>query len=141
VVLLVIARVTSAADERPSVLRLMERARSALLGNRAHEACSLLTRHGRRQALGFRVDFNRGLPRTCVAMVKREWKEAHIPRVNVSWPSDLRHSSFTVVRLHGAAASVRLRVRKPYGPRVHFRLRKTSEGWRIDDSDAVPQGH
>jgi hypothetical protein len=30
---------------------------------------------------------------------------------------------------------------RPYAARVEFLLVKTADGWRIDDSDAVPRGY
>jgi hypothetical protein len=38
-------------------------------------------------------------------------------------------------------AHVRLQARRLHGLTVEFSLRKTAQGWRIEDSDAVPSGY
>jgi hypothetical protein len=76
---------------------------------------------------------------TCEAIVEREWSDAR--RGGVSWPADLRHVNFAVRSVRGSTAKAELKVKKPYGPTVEFTLRNTPNGWRIDDSDAVPEGY
>lgn len=128
----------------------MAKGRAALLAGDGRRACALLTRHGRRRALEFRVDYDHGgairsddprLPQTCEAIVRRKYADAKRAGGDDDWTSDLRRSRFEAVRVRGARATVRLRVLNPYGPRVRFSLARTAQGWRIDDSDAVPSGH
>jgi hypothetical protein len=132
------------------IRQVLERARTALLQNEPSRVCNLLTAHGRRRSLGFQVDFaeegtavpskDSRLPQTCEAVVEREWTSARRSGAQ-SWPLDLRHARFAVVSVEGATARAQLEVVKPYGPVIGFTLRKTASGWRIDDSDAVPEGY
>jgi hypothetical protein len=55
-----------------------------------------------------------------------------------SWAPDLRRSRAQVVSLRSGRARVRLHTP---GPAVELRLVKRPDGWRIDDSDAVPSGY
>jgi hypothetical protein len=138
-------------DDANQIIRVLEMARTALLDNRSHEVCGLLTAHGRTRALGFQVDFaeegtpvpskDPRLPQTCEAIVEHEWSEARRAGGAISWPIDLRHVRFSVLSVDGSTANAQLKVDKPYGPVVEFTLRKTPSGWRIDDSDAVPGGY
>ncbi|HEY1276357.1 MAG TPA: hypothetical protein VGF25_15715 [Thermoleophilaceae bacterium] len=126
--------------QRDAILSVMSRGRDALLAGKARRACSLLTHHGRLQALRFGdADFD-DPPRTCRGVVRREWEEEHGPNGGLTWSGDLRNSRFRVARVKGRRATVKLKVLEPYGPTVTFRLRKTEHGWRIHDSDAVPYG-
>jgi hypothetical protein len=74
-----------------------------------------------------------GPPQTCEDVLRREAREVGIPR------RDLRLARFVIVSIKGPRATVRLTV--PDGATVSFKLRKTGAGWRIDDSDAIPDGH
>jgi hypothetical protein len=140
-------REPSDQNDARRIIGVLEKARSALMNNRSHEVCDLLTDHGRTRALGFQVDFagegtpvpskDPRLPQTCEAIVEREWSDVE----GASWPIDLRHVSFSVVSVDGSTAKAQLKVDKPYGPVVAFTLRKTTKGWLIDDSDAVPEGY
>jgi len=126
--------------ERAAVLRVMEAGRKALLAGDGKAACRLLTPHGRKRALGFQVDFDHGVPKTCVGIVRAEFRLEHDPDVDQSWTPDLKAASFRVTSLDRDRARVRLTVPGASGPTVEFSLRKTAHGWRIDDSDAVPSG-
>jgi hypothetical protein len=137
--------------ERGAVLRVLEAGRTALLAGDGQAACRLLTTHGRTRALGFQVDFaptgtpvptkRRGVPQTCEQIVRAESKREHLPDVNPSWTPDLKAARFNVVSINNDTARVRLEVPGAYGPTIDFSLRKTAQGWRIDDSDAVPTGY
>jgi hypothetical protein len=141
----------AARDERAAVLRVMGAARGALLAADGEGACRLLTRHGHQRVLGFQVDFlpagtpvpakRRGVPRTCEQMVRAQWRAEHLADVDPSWTPDLKSAEFEVVSLNGDNARVRLKVPGAYGPTVNFSLLNTAQGWRIDDSDAVPSGY
>jgi hypothetical protein len=132
-------------------LRVMEDGRTALLAGDGQAACRLPTRHGRRRALGFQVDFaptgtpvptkRRGVPQTCEQIVRAESKREHLADVGPSWTPDLKAAKFNVVSIINDTAQVRLEVPGAYGPTIEFSLRKTAHGWRIDDSDAVPTGY
>jgi hypothetical protein len=142
VVLAIAIGVAGCADERGAVLQVMNRARTAVLAGDGQTACRLLTAHGRRRVLGFQVDFaptgtrvpttRRGVPQTCAQILHAE---AGLDR---SWIRDLRGARLGGVAIDGDAARVRLLVD---GPDVQFALRRTAQGWRIDDSDAVPSGY
>jgi hypothetical protein len=128
-------------DQRDAILKVMERGRDALLAGKGRKACSLLTRHGRRQALRFGVaDFRENPPRTCRGVLRREYREEHDPELDPTWSEELLRSRFTVTRVKDGRATVRLKILEAYGPTVTFQLRKTAHGWRIHDSDAVPYG-
>lgn len=134
-------------DEVRQILGVVQAARSALLGDRSHDACILLTAHGRERVLGFQVDFadegtpvpskDPHLPQTCEAVFIRESAQ---PGARW-WRADLRNAQFSVSSINGATATARLKVEKPYGPVIRFTLRKTKGRWRIDDSDGVPEGY
>jgi hypothetical protein len=138
-------------DERDAVLRVMETGRTALLDGDGQTACRLLTAHGRARTLGFQVDFapagtpvptkRRGVPQTCEQILRAESKREHLPNVDQSWTPDLKAARFKVVSINDDTAHVRLQVPDAFGPTVEFSLRKTTQGWRSDDSDAVPSGY
>jgi hypothetical protein len=134
-----------ASDDRAVVLRVMESARSAVLAGDAETACGLLTPHARERLLGFQVDFlptgapvpsdRPGVPQTCEEMMGALRQED-------PWSvRDLRAAEFEVRAYAGDQARVRLKVPEDYGPTVKFWLIRTRQGWRIDDSDAVPSGY
>src|SRR4051794_31464299 len=83
-------------DSRREVIRLAEGARSDLLSGRASRFCSRLSEHGRRQVLAFRVDFDDPPPPRCEQVVKRELADAANPRVDVTWPRQLRQATVRV---------------------------------------------
>jgi hypothetical protein len=141
----------SAGDaERRAILRTMEAGRTSLLARDAKAACARLTAKGRRRSLAFKVDFDQGgtippdsprLPQTCEEIVRREWQAIReCRRCDESWPRDLRHGSFSVVSVRDGRAKVRLAVGDVRSAAV-FWLVKSSRGWLIDDSDALPSGH
>jgi hypothetical protein len=74
-------------------------------------------------------------------MVRALWKAEHLPDVDPSWTPDLKAAEFEVVTLSADEAHARLKVPGAYGPTVDFSLLDTGQGWRIDDSDAVPSGY
>jgi hypothetical protein len=148
-VLAVAAALAAAAgcgDDRDAVLEVMEDGRKALLAGDGRAACALLSEHGRRRVLEFQVDFAEtgtpvptdqpGVPQTCEAILRAEWKAAR-----ESWKPDLEQARFRVLSIDGERAEVRLDVPEPYGPQVRFELVNGDDGWRIDDSDAVPSGY
>jgi hypothetical protein len=148
-VLAVAAALAAAAgcgDDRDAVLEVMEDGRKALLAGDGRAACALLSEHGRRRVLEFQVDFAEtgtpvptdqpGVPQTCEAILRAESKGAR-----ESWKPDLEQARFRVTSIEGDRARVSLTGREPYAARVEFSLVKTADGWRIDDSDAVPSGY
>jgi hypothetical protein len=132
-------------------VQVLQAARTALLHDRSHALCNLPTPHGRTRSLGFQVDFategtpvpsnDPRLPQTCEAIVAREWSQVRRSHGALTWPTDLRHVSFSVLSVRGSAAQAQLKVDKPYGPAVEFSLRKTPSGWSIDDSNGIPVGY
>jgi hypothetical protein len=131
-------------DDRDAVLAVMEDARAALVAGDGEAACGLLSDHGRERMLEVQVDFaetgtpvpttQRGVPQTCEQILRAEREE------DPESVEDIERAAFRVVEIDGARASVRLDVPQD-GPSVDFSLVETGDGWRIDDSDAVPSGY
>ena len=117
---------------------LAQGARSDLLAGRADRFCSRLTGHGRERALAFRVDFDRAPPRTCQQIVRRELAAAADPAVDVTWPSQLRETTFRVGDVGATSARIDLLLRGSTVATVT--AANEAEGWRLDDSNVVPVG-
>jgi hypothetical protein len=136
--------------DREAILRTMKAGRAALLARDAKAACARLTEKGGRRSLAFKVDFDQGgtippdsprLPQTCEEIVRREWQAIReCRRCDEGWPRDLRRGRFSVVWVRGGPAKVRLAVGEVRSAAV-FWLVKSSRGWLVDDSDALPSGH
>jgi hypothetical protein len=105
----------------------MEDARTAVREGDGEGACGLLTDHGRERGLAY-ADVA-----TCEATVRE------MRRLDPSSIEDLARATFSVASIDGDRATVRLRA-PDAGPDYGFTLVNTGAGWRIDDSDAVPQG-
>jgi hypothetical protein len=141
---------SSGSNHEHAVLATARAAVRALADGRVREACAYLTPHGRRRSLGFRIEFDDHaslplnsprIPQTCEGLAARERKQAENPRIDNSWLVAARSASFRVTHLAGRTATVR--VSSPYagGMVTTLVLKKTRDGWRIDDSPAVPNGH
>ena len=137
------------STDRDAVIQVVEAGRAALLEGHVERACGLLTDEGRRRALEYRVDFDqtpRGslapddprVPQTCEEIVRREAAAARLP--STTWDEALRTATFDVVTLSGREAEVALRFPTPQVD-VRIDLTLTEDGWRIDDSSAIPSGH
>jgi hypothetical protein len=130
-------------DDRDAVLAVMEDARAALVDGDAETACRLLTDHGRERTLEYQVDFlpegtpvptkRRGVPQTCEEIF------VAVRRLDPSSVEDAAAGRFSVESIDGDRANVRLDASQ--GATVGFALVKTGDGWRIDDSEAVPSGY
>jgi hypothetical protein len=130
-------------DDRDAVLAVMEDARAALVDGDAETACGLLTPHARERTLEYQVDFlpegtpvpteRRGVPQTCEEIF------VAVRRLDPSSVEDAAGARFSVESIDGDRASVVLDAGE--GATVDFALVKTGDGWRIDDSEAVPSGY
>jgi hypothetical protein len=109
-------------DERDAVLEVMERARDALVARDAETACGLVTARGRELALEFE------LGGSCEESVRAA--QPFVIR-------DAERARFGEPEIDGDRATVDL---ESDGMKITFRIVETEDGWRIDDSDAVPQG-
>lgn len=140
-----------AGDDRYAIERVLDDARAGLLRNDGQAVCNLLSAHGRRRSLAYEVDYapegtrvpttRHGVPRTCEDIVDREWRDEHRGNVDQSWIPDLRRTRFAVVKLARSRARVELRGPTQSSPPPTLTLVKTSAGWRVDDSSAVPTGY
>lgn len=141
----------STGDAQRDVRAVAERARADLLAGRSRDFCGLLTSHGRRRALGFKVDFDEEgsipadsprLPQTCEQIVDRELAMLDNPASGqLSLRHDLRHVRVQVADVGDSSARVELVPRGGGSPSATARAVKTDAGWRIDDSNVVPNGH
>jgi hypothetical protein len=114
-------------DDREAVLVVMEDAQTAVRERDEAAACRLLTDRGRQRVLGF------GDASTCEAVV-RELPERDPPSIE-----DVEDATAEIESIDGDRAIVR--VKGPGDDQDYdVTLVKTDAGWRIDDSDAVPQG-
>jgi hypothetical protein len=130
-------------DDREDVLAVMEDARAALVDGDAETACGLLTPHARERTLEYQVDFlpegtpvpteRHGVPQTCEEIF------VAVRKLDPSSVEDAAAARFSVESIDGDRASVRLDAGG--GATVDFALAKTGDGWRIDDSEAVPSGY
>lgn len=115
-----------------------------------HDACALLTPHGRRRVLGFNVDYDEEggippdsprLPQTCEQLARRELATDRFDRggrdPGPGWVAGMRRVRFVVTKASGTHATVTA----TGGSGARLELVKTSAGWRIDDSNAIPSGH
>jgi hypothetical protein len=107
-------------------------ARRALLAGDGPGACRLLTPHGRRRARAFGRGSCADVVRSNRALARRD--------PEVAWPDELRDADFEVLSAGDDRAQAELRVQDLLGTAARWRiqLRRTSAGWRIDDSNAVP---
>jgi hypothetical protein len=105
----------------------MEQARTAFLDEDAEAACALLTDHGREQALAFAEKD------TCEANFRAEVVER-----TSTMRQQVEQAKFEVSRQEGDRATVKL-TSGPYID-IDIDLVDTDDGWRIDDSEAVPSG-
>jgi hypothetical protein len=129
--LLVLGGCTDSDDDR-AVERVVNEARRAVLAGDGPGACRLLTPHGRKQARAF----GRG---TCAEVVRaRRALAARDPES--TWREELRDADVEVLSADADRAQVELRVQDLLGTAARWRiqLRRTSAGWRIDDSNVVP---
>jgi hypothetical protein len=121
-------------DEDRAIERVLKDARRALLAGDGERACRLLTPDGRQRARAFGSG-------SCEEVVHARRARARRERES-SWPDDLREADFEVLSVSDGRASAELRVQDLLGTAIRWRiqLRRTSAGWRIDDSNAVPRG-
>lgn len=145
---------TSARNERAKVLEVLSAGRSALLADNGARACALLSNHGHRQALQFRLyyvipgtstprDSRRGVPRTCPEIVAFIWHDDHQPYVSPVWLPVLRRDQFRIRRVTSTRAVVDLVERgqaQGTRPAVTIVLAKVAGAWKVDDANIVPVG-
>ena len=119
-------------DEDRAIEGVLKDARRAVLAGDGQRACALLTRHGRQEARAFGTGSCEEVLRARLAAARGD------PRSR--WPDDLRDATFEVLSAGDGQARAELRVQDVFGTAIRWRiqLRKTSAGWRIDDSNAVP---
>ena len=121
-------------QERREILETVESGRDALVAGRAKEACALLTEDGRRRSLEY-IPYDQG--RDCESTVRRLVKEARHPAVLEDWIDVAPRAKFEVTEIDDDRAKVRV---DADDDTIHIELRRTPDGWRIDNSDDVPQG-
>jgi hypothetical protein len=141
----------SSAEAKRHVRAVAERARADLLAGRSKDFCGLLTAHGRRRALGFKVDFDDEgsippdsprLPQTCEQIVNRELAMYSNPDIHQLTPlDDLKRVRIRIVDVNDSSARVELVPPGSGSPSATAQVVKTDSGWRIDDSNVVPNGH
>jgi hypothetical protein len=105
----------------------MEKARTAFLDKDAEAACALLTDHGRQQALAFAEKD------TC----EENFRAEVIDRTSLM-RQQVEQAKFKVTQQEGDRATVKL-TSGPYID-IDIELVNADDGWRIDDSEAVPSG-
>ena len=122
------------AGERREILRVVEAGRDALVAGRAREACALLTDAGRRRSLAYA---SYDSTRDCESTVRQIVREARDPMVDEDWIDRAPRARFEVTEVELSRAKVRV----TEGPdTITIELRRTADGWRIDNSDDVPHG-
>lgn len=130
------------SDDTRALRKLANGARADLLAGRAAAFCARLTPAGRARSLGFRVDFDHRPPRTCEEVVRRERAVSTArPDVDVAWPGQLRAARVRVGKVRSGVAHLDLVLPGHSDSLAGFTARKTSAGWRLDDSNAIPVGH
>ena len=117
---------SAAGDEPEQVLEVLEQARTALAAGDGEAACGLLTEGGRERAVNFDEHA------TCEETVRAARQS------DPSSVEDAEKARFAKPVIDGDRASVDLDV-EPYVT-INVVLVRTPEGWRIDDSEAVPYG-
>ncbi len=144
----------SARTERTRLLTVLRAGRTALLADDGPRACALLSDHGRRQALQFRLyylidgsntprDRRRGIPSTCPEVVEFLWQDDHQPYVSPSWLPALRADDFRIREITSTRAVVDLVAPgQAVGtrPAATIDLAKTGSNWKVDDANIVPEG-
>jgi hypothetical protein len=129
-------------DQDRAIERVLHDARRAVLAGDGSRACGLLTRHGRQRAIAFGAErLGERPPVSCEEIVRDRLALAERDPES-SWPDDLREATLEVLSVNDGDAQAELRVQDPFGTAIRWRvrLRKTSAGWRINDSNAVPAG-
>ena len=114
------------SGDREQVLDVLEQARTALAAGDGEAACALLTEGGRERAVNF-DDFD-----TCEETV------AAAGRSDPSSVEDAGKARLAEPVIDGDRASVDLEVEQYVT--INVVLVRTADGWRIDDSEAVPYG-
>ena len=114
------------AADREQVVTVMEEARDALVAGDGDAACELLTDAGRERAVAFDE------LGTC-----KETVEA-ARRSDPASVEDAAKARFSEPVIEGDRASVDIDVEEYVT--LNVRLVRTDDGWRIDDSEAVPVG-
>ena len=114
------------AGDREQVLDVMEQARAALAEGDGGAACDLLTDAGRERAVAF-DDFG-----TCEETVRKARES------DPSSVEDAERARLGEPTIDGDRASVDIEVDEYVTINVSLAL--TADGWRIDDSEAVPVG-
>lgn len=117
---------TAATGDREQVLDVLEQARTALAAGDGEAACALLTEGGRERA----VNFDRYA--TCEETV------AAAGQSDPSSVEDAGKARLAEPVIDGDRASVDLEVEEYVT--INVVLVRTADGWRIDDSEAVPYG-
>jgi hypothetical protein len=114
------------ASDGEQVLAVMEEARAALVAGDGDTACALLTEAGRERAVAFDE------LSTCEETVRAA------RRSDPSSVEDAEKARFAEPVVDGDRASVDIDVEEYVT--INVRLLRTGDGWRIDDSEAVPYG-
>jgi len=143
----------SAENERAKVLQVLNIGRSALLADNGARACALLSSHGYRQALQFRLYYvipgtsvprsRRGVPRSCPEIVAFIWQDDHQPYVSPVWLPTLRSDHFRIRQISTTSAVVDLLAPgQAVGtrPAATISLARVDGEWKVDDANIVPVG-
>jgi hypothetical protein len=126
---------SGSAEERRDIRAVADAARDAFVAGRAKEACALLTPHGRERAREFGPAYENTA--SCEDAVEHVLEIERDPRVDSEEREKLAEAQFDVVEVDGSKARVTVAA---YSESVTVEVRKTPDGWRIHDSEVVPEG-
>ena len=119
------------------MLRVADAARDAMVAGDPAAACALLTPHGRERSKGYGRAYE-DTP-SCEAALAYVVEISRDPSAGVRELEDLARAEFEVTDIDGSTARVDADAGQGGEP-IEIELRKTADGWRVHDSDVVPEG-